>query len=77
MAKVYEIIDFQRRETGSKELITKLGGQPDWVAIEDWPVSAGWEPKNDFYRPDFSKKEYAWQSAGFDGVSVYDTAGMF
>ena len=43
MAKVYEIIDFQRRETGSKELITKFGGQPDWVAIEDWPVSAGWE----------------------------------
>lgn len=45
MAKAYEIIDFQRREIGNKEFITKFGGQPDWVTIEDWPLSAGWDDR--------------------------------
>ena len=70
MAKVYEIIDFQRRD---KIWRPARLGRDRGLACK---CRLG-EPKNDFYRPDFSKKEYAWQSAGFDGVSVYDTAGMF
>ncbi len=45
MAKVYEIADFQRREIGNKEFITKFGGQPDWVIVENWPMSEGWDDR--------------------------------
>lgn len=31
MTKTYEITDFQRREPGKREFITKFGGQPDWI----------------------------------------------
>lgn len=56
--KAYKIDHFIS-ESGDKQLITKFGGQPDWITSAQWPTSPAWDHRqlkfigqirlNDFY----------------------------
>lgn len=56
--KAYKINNFIS-ENSEKHFITKFGGQPDWIASPQWPISTAWDNRplkfvgqirlNDFY----------------------------